>query len=85
MSQKNETIPSIAPSSLLTNTVVINRAGVVNICLGYDNDLCVNGESIIKLAKSCIDELKPKTDCNGLFAAKVCVVIELIGDMEGEE
>lgn len=83
MPQKKEAIPSIAPSSLLTNTVVINRAGVVS--LGYNNDFRVNDESIIELAKNGVDDLHPKTDYNGLFAAKVCVVIELIGDMGGKE
>lgn len=82
MSKEGKVIPSIAPSSLLTNTVVINRAGVVS--LGYDNDFRVNGESIIDLARDGVDDLKPKTDYNGLFAAKVCVVIELLGDMSME-
>ena len=76
----DKTIPCIVPSSLLVDTVVINRTGVVSMDSG--DDIYVNSESIGRLVRDGVAELKPKTDYNGAFAAKVTVVVQLLGDRE---
>ena len=73
-------VPRINPSSLLTNAVVINRAGVMSIDSG--GDIRINSESVSFAVESAIDDLRPKRDYNGCYAAKVTVVVQLIGDME---
>lgn len=73
-------VPKINPSSLLMNAVVINRAGVM--CIESGGDICINSESVSFAVQSAIDDLKPKRDYNGCYAAKVTVVVQLIGDME---
>ena len=72
-------MPEVIPSRLLKDVVVINRAGVMSF--EYD-DIRVNSESIGALVKASVDELKPRVDYNGAFAAKICVVVTLLGDME---
>lgn len=79
----SDLIPKINPSSLLVNTVVINRAGVMSIDSG--GDIHINSESVSSAVESAIYDLKPKRDYNGCYAAKLTVVVQLIGDMEARD
>ena len=76
-------IPEVIPSRLLKDVVVINRAGVMSIDSG--GDIRINSESVSSAVESAIYDLKPKRDYNGCYAAKITVVVQLIGDMEARD
>lgn len=62
------------------DTACIERAGVV--CFDSGNDLYVNSESVVDLLRSDIEALKPRTDYDGRLAAKVTIIVKLLGDRE---
>ena len=73
-------IPVIVPPDLVGYCVCVTRTGVVNI--DSSNDIYVNSESLTGVVRNQITETKPKTDFNGSFAARVTIVVQLLGDME---
>ena len=73
-------IPVIAPPDIVGECVYVIRTGVVNI--DSSNDIYVNSESLSGAVRNKIMETKPKTDFNGSFAARVMIVVHLLGDME---
>lgn len=64
--------------------VTVSRAGVVNISTIYNRDIAVNSESMVDMLDEaiCKSAIKPQCDMNGLFAGKVTITVEFLGDME---
>ena len=60
-------------------TIKIEKAGVVDM---YDGTLCVNSENIVDEAMSQVEKTGVKCNHNGAFAARVCVEIEILGDVK---
>ena len=64
----------------------VERTGVVKIEDGYKSDIKVNQESMIQaLTKAMeIHPIKPKTDYEDRFAARIRIEVEYLGDLEQE-
>lgn len=65
-------------------TVTVSKSGVVLIRSFYDKEIMVNSESMITLIDNAIDELKnkPELHVTGLFAGRVTITVEFLGDMD---
>ena len=59
----------------------VQRAGVAEIG-GYDRTICVNQDNLVNLIEAEVEKLKPVTDYNGKFAARVFIQVELLGDQD---
>lgn len=66
--------------------IVIERAGVVGINIGYDDAvLTVNSEDMLRCVFSAIMDARTTHDDSGNFAARVRISIELLGDRQEAE
>lgn len=61
--------------------ITIERAGVMQ--LSYDN-FRVNDDNLTTLLEEEVSKMKPKTDYNGNFAARIKIELEFLGDMNTE-
>ena len=59
----------------------VQRAGVAEVG-GYNGTIFVNQDNLVKLIELEVEKLKPIKDCNGKFAARVFVQVELLGDQD---
>lgn len=68
----------------MAKEISVSKSGVVLIRSPYDKDIIVNSESMITLIDNAIDKLKnkPELHVTGLFAGKVTITVEFLGDME---
>ena len=68
----------------MTKEISVSKSGVVLIRTPYDKEIMVNSESMISLIDNAIDKLKnkPELHVTGLFAGKVTITVEFLGDME---
>lgn len=64
-------------------TITITRAGIVQMPWG-DRGFYVNSDDIMQEIDVKINEMKPKRDYNGNFAARVTISVELLGDTEAD-
>lgn len=64
-------------------TVTVSKSGVVNISAIFYRDISVNSESMLDMLDENIRLLtrKPLCDMNGLFAGRVTITVEFLGDM----
>ena len=64
----------------------VERTGVVKIEDGYESDIKVNQESMIQVLAEAMEiyPIKPKTDYEGRFAARIRIEVEYLGDLEQE-
>ena len=64
----------------------VERTGVVKIEDGYDLDIKVNQESMIQVLAEAMEiyPVKPKTDYEDRFAARIRIEVEYLGDLEQE-
>lgn len=60
-------------------TVKVERTGVVEMA---DGTLYVNSEDIVDEAMQQAEKTGVKCNYNGAFAARVCVEIEILGDVK---
>jgi hypothetical protein len=59
----------------------VQRAGVAEVG-GYNGTILVNQDNLVELIEAEVKKLKPVTDYNGKFAARVFVQVELLGDQD---
>ena len=59
----------------------VQRAGVAEIG-GYNGTILVNQDNLVELIDAEVKKLKPVKDCNGKFAARVFIQVELLGDQD---
>lgn len=60
----------------------IEKSGVAE----YTEDvLYINAEDIVSEAMNRVKMARPKTNYMGAFAARVCLTIDILGDMEGDQ
>lgn len=59
----------------------VQRAGVAEVG-GYNGTILVNQDNLVELIELEVKKLKPVTDYNGKFAARVFVQVELLGDQD---
>jgi hypothetical protein len=59
----------------------VQRAGVAEIG-GYNGTILVNQDNLVELIEAEVKKLKPVTDYNGKFAARVFIQVELLGDQD---
>lgn len=64
--------------------ITVTRAGVVQLPWG-ELQLMVNSDMVMSEIKEKICELRPKYDCNGNFAGRVTITVELLGDLEEDD
>ena len=64
--------------------VTVTKAGVVQLPWG-DEQFAVNSDMIMSDLKEKICALNPKYDCNGNFAGRVTIIVELLGDLEHDD
>lgn len=64
-------------------TVTITRSGVAKICSWRETEIKVNDQNIVELLEEEIEKKKPVKDYDEGFAARVTIVVELLGDLEG--
>ena len=64
----------------------VERTGVVKIEDGYESDIKVNQESMIQVLNEAMEihPVKPKTDYENRFAARIRIEVEYLGDLETE-
>ena len=64
----------------------VERTGVVKIEDGYESDIKVNQESMIQVLTKAMEihPIKPKTDYEDRFSARIRIEVEYIGDLEQE-
>ncbi len=64
----------------------VERTGVVKIEDGYESDIKVNQESMIQVLTEAMElhPIKPKTDYECRFAARIRIEVEFLGDLEAE-
>ena len=64
----------------------VERTGVVKIEDGYESDIKVNQESMIQVLIEAMEIhlIKPKTDYEDRFAARIRIEVEYLGDLEEE-
>lgn len=62
----------------------VERTGVVKIEDGYESDIKVNQESMIQALTEAMElhPIKPKTDYEDRFAARIRIEVEYLGDLE---
>lgn len=68
----------------LARTAEIVRSGVVQLPEG-DYSFSVNGESLEELIWAEVKKKNPRTDAYGHFAARVTILVELLGDLGDAE
>lgn len=62
--------------------ISVEKSGVAE----YTEDvLYINAEDIVAEAMNRVKMAHPKKNYMGAFAARVCLTIELLGDMEGDQ
>lgn len=62
--------------------ISIEKSGVAE----YTEDvLYINAEDIVAEAMNRVKMARPKQNYMGAFAARVCLSVELLGDMEGDQ
>lgn len=59
----------------------VQRAGVAEVG-GYNGTILVNQDNLVELIEAEVKKLKPVTDYNGKFAARVSIQVELMGDQD---
>ena len=59
----------------------VQRAGVAEV-VGCNGTICVNQDNLVELIEAEVKKLKPVTDYNGKFAARVFIQVELLGDQD---
>ena len=65
-------------------TILVQKTGVVEFDV-FGNSVQVNGENLISTLQEIVDRMKPKTNHNGAFAARITLNLEFLGDMEGTD
>lgn len=63
----------------MEKNITIEKVGVAEYS---DNILSINSEDIVSEAMNRVKIMRPKQNYMGAFAAKVCLTIEILGDLE---
>lgn len=63
-------------------TITVTRCGVAKICSWRETEIAVNDQDMVELLEKEIEKKKPVKDYDNGFAARVTMIVELLGDLE---
>lgn len=65
--------------------LTVSATGVVKIESICDAEIRVNGDDMILMIDKLVAASRPKRDCNGQFAGRVTITVELLGDLKEQQ